>query len=124
MRFTFLFSLICLLFFTSCEEELKLEDYVYKTWDLEWKKCGIYLNAYDGNIHFNETDSVDDGWFKQQGSDTVDFKFLILNNNQLQVIESSDSKWLGILNFEEFGQTRIIFERPQKECENELWRFK
>ena len=123
MRFKLFSALICLFVFSSCEEEKKLEDHIYKTWDMEWKRCGVYLNAYDGKIHFNETDSVDDGWFVQQGHDTVWFQFLILNNSQLQILESNDSSWLGIIDFEEFGTTRISFERQLKECDKELWRF-
>lgn len=123
MRFALLFPLFAALLFSSCEEDLKLEDYLFKTWDLEWKRCDLYFNTYNTKLHFNETDSVDDGWYKEQGADTVKFQFSIINNKQLQITESSDAKWLGILDFEEFGLKRIVFKREEIDCTNELWKF-
>jgi len=109
--------------FLSCEKSENLDLHLYDTWDLEWKQCGIYQNYYQAKINFTQTDSIDFGWFKQQGFDTVYFDTIqIIDNSTVQII-SSDSTWDGNIKVNEFQKGRLMLERSIPGCENEAFRF-
>lgn len=118
-KFVFLLLSVVLV---SCEKETKLEDFVDGTWDLFWKQCGPYFNKHDSKINFTVTDSINSGWFLEEGLDTVFFNFTFVGDENLN-LSTTDSLWNGNLKFSEFGNTRLIFQKDNKECTDETYRF-
>ena len=116
------FILISSLFF-SCSEELTLEDIVSKTWDLKWKKCGLYQSSIDAKIKFNITDTINNGWYLE-GSDTSFFQFVIIDNRTILLDSASNIDWSGVLKVSKYSSNNLEFERSNKSCENELYSFK
>ena len=107
----------------SCEKSENLDLHLYDTWDLEWKQCGIYQNYYQAKINFTQTDSINFGWFKQQGFDTVHFDTIqIIDNSTVQIV-SLDSTWNGDLKVNEYQKGRLMLQRNVLGCENEEFRF-
>lgn len=116
------FLLISLLFF-SCTEELRLEDVVSKTWDLKWKKCGLYQSSIDAKIKFDITDTINSGWYLE-GSDTSFFQFEIIDNRTILLDSASNIDWSGVLKVSNYSSSNLELERSNKSCENELYSFK
>jgi len=116
--------LVTVLFISGCEKSENIEDFLFKTWDLEWKQCGIYQNKYDAQINFTQTDSTDFGWFIQKGEDTVRFNFKISSNEQITLTEVSDTLWKGVLTINRISTSVFDFEKEVQECENERYHFK
>jgi len=116
--------LVTVLFISGCEKSENIEDFLFKTWDLEWKQCGIYQNKYDAQINFTQTDSADFGWFIQKGEDTVRFNFKISSNEQITLTEVSDTLWKGVLTINRISTAVFDFEKEVQECENERYHFK
>ena len=116
------FILISSLFF-SCSEELTLEDIVSKTWDLKWKKCGLYQSSIDAKINFNTTDTINDGWYLEN-SDTSFFQFQIIDNRTILLDSATNIDWSGVLKVSNYSSNHLEFERSNKSCENELYSFK
>ncbi|MFT4899691.1 MAG: hypothetical protein ACI9U0_001489 [Flavobacteriales bacterium] len=108
----------------SCEAEDSLNDVINQTWDLDWKKCGPYHNQFDAVLLFNLTDSTSDGWFLEQGFDTVYFEASILSNEAIYIEKATDGGWNGELKVHDFGLNRLDVERKNVGCENEMFRFK
>tara|TARA_Y100000739_G_C20515607_1_gene421668 strand:+ start:702 stop:1034 length:333 start_codon:yes stop_codon:yes gene_type:complete len=107
----------------GCEKSEKIEDYIYKTWDLDWKQCGVYQNRYDAKVNFTQTDSADYGWFVEQGRDTVKFDVEIVSDRQINLLMVTDSIWEGSLTINEFSSGTLVFEKENKECANEVYHF-
>jgi len=116
------FILISSLFF-SCSEELTLEDIISKTWDLRWKKCGLYQSSIDAKIKFNITDTINNGWYLE-GSDTSFFQFGIIDNRTILLDSASNIDWSGVLKVSKYSSNNLELERSNKSCENELYSFK
>lgn len=116
------FILISSLFF-SCSEELTLEDIISKTWDLRWKKCGLYQSSIDAKIKFNITDTINNGWYLE-GSDTSFFQFGIIDNRTILLDSASNIDWSGVLKVSKYSSINLELERSNKSCENELYSFK
>ena len=116
------FILISSLFF-SCSEELTLEDIISKTWDLRWKKCGLYQSSIDAKIKFNITDTINNGWYLE-GSDTSFFQFVIIDNRTILLDSASNIDWSGVLKVSKYSSNNLELERSNKSCENELYSFK
>lgn len=122
MRREILPLLLLLVVLFGCEKSENIEDHLYNTWQLEWKQCGIYQNIYNAQINFSQTDSTKIGWFKEQGADTIQFNLTVIDNENIQ-LESSDSIWNGNIVISEFQEGRLVFEKENKECDNELFKF-
>lgn len=120
---TLFVSILGVMIVSSCEKDEMIKDNLFKTWDLEWKQCGVYHNSYDAKLNFSTTDSGDFGWFKEQGEDTIFFDIEVVSDEKVFVKNSTDSLWDGALDVEEFFSHRLVFQREQVECENELFRF-
>jgi len=123
MRAYKIILLIVIFSFFGCEKPENIEGYIFKTWELDWKQCGVYQNKYDIKINFTQTDSIYYGWVLEQGKDTVMFNVEVLNDNQVVLFESTDSIWDGVLNIKDFNTGLLLFEREIKQCNNELFRF-
>tara|TARA_B100000674_G_scaffold208703_1_gene170742 strand:+ start:170 stop:544 length:375 start_codon:yes stop_codon:yes gene_type:complete len=108
----------------GCEKNENIEEYIFKTWDLDWKQCGVYQNKYDTKINFSETDSIHYGWVLEQGKDSVKFNMEILNTNSILLSETTDSTWGGVLKIKDLNMGLLVFEKEVKECSNEIYRFK
>ena len=124
MRILKITVILALLFLFGCEKTENIEEVLLKTWELEWKQCGIYQNKYDAQINFTQTDSLDFGWFLQQGKDTVKFNFKISSNMQLILTEATDSVWEGVLSINKLSIGTFDFEKEVQECVNERYHFK
>ena len=124
MRILKITVILALLFLFGCEKTENIEEVLLKTWELEWKQCGIYQNKYDAQINFTQTDSLDFGWFLQQGKDTVKFNFKISSNEQLILTEATDSVWEGVLSINKLSIGTLDFEKEVQECVNERYHFK
>lgn len=122
--YKYLLFVLSLVVIVSCEKSDALEDHLFGTWDLEWKQCGIYHNSYDAQINFTDTDTTDFGWYYLKGEDTVTFDVRIINNESVELSNTSNVNWNGNLNILEYSAKRLIFERPEKACDNEKFRFK
>ena len=109
--------------FISCSEELTLEDIVSKTWDLKWKKCGLYQSSIDAKINFNTTDTINDGWYLEN-SDTSFFQFQIIDNRTILLDSASNIDWSGVLKVSNYSSNHLELERSNKSCENEIYSFK
>ena len=107
----------------GCEKNENIEQYIFKTWDLDWKQCGIYQNKYDTKINFTQTDSTHFGWLLEQGRDSVKFNFEIVNNNTISLFGSSDSIWNGVINVININTGLLLFEKEIQECASEMYRF-
>ena len=107
----------------GCEKNENIEQYIFKTWDLDWKQCGIYQNKYDTKINFTQTDSIHFGWLLEQGRDSVNFNFEILNNNTISLFASTDSIWNGVINVININTGLLVFEKEIQECTSEMYRF-
>jgi len=107
----------------GCEKNQNIEQYIFKTWDLDWKQCGIYQNKYDTKINFTQTDSTHFGWLLEQGRDSVKFNFEIVNNNTISLFGSSDSIWNGVINVININTGLLVFEKEIQECASEMYRF-
>tara|TARA_B100000963_G_C22512494_1_gene619036 strand:- start:159 stop:533 length:375 start_codon:yes stop_codon:yes gene_type:complete len=107
----------------GCEKNENIEEYIFKTWDLDWKQCGIYQNRYDIKINFTQTDSIHYGWVLEQGKDSIKFTMDILNRNKILLSESTDSIWAGVLKINELNTRVLVFEKEVKECSSEMYRF-
>lgn len=107
----------------GCEKNENIEQYIFKTWDLDWKQCGIYQNKYDTKINFTQTDSTHFGWLLEQGRDSVKFNFEIVNNNTISLFGSSDSIWNGVINVININTGLLVFEKEIQECASEMYRF-
>ena len=124
MRIIKVLILFTVLFILGCEKSENIEDFLFKTWDLEWKQCGIYQNKYDAQINFTQTDSIDFGWFIEKGEDTVRFNFKISSNDQIILTEVSDSLWEGVLTINRISTAVFDFEKEVQGCVNERYHFK
>ena len=113
----FLFSVL------GCEKNENIEQYIFKTWDLDWKQCGIYQNKHNTKINFTQTDSIHYGWVLEQGRDSVKFNMEILNTNSILLSETSDYTWEGVLKIKDLNIGLLVFEKEVKECTNEIYRF-
>jgi hypothetical protein len=107
----------------GCEKGEVLEDYLFSSWSLHWKQCGVYHNRYDAQISFTETDSTDFGSYSEKGFETVTFDLEILNDEEVLLFNASDSIWNGSLRINQFSRNSLEFQREQKGCVNELFRF-
>ena len=108
----------------GCEKNENNEEHIFKTWDLDWKQCDIYQNKYDTKLNFTQTDSIHYGWLLEQGKDTVKFNLQIINNNnEIILLESTDSIWEGCLKIKELNSGLLVFEKEVQECTNEIYRF-
>ena len=107
----------------GCEKNENIEQYIFKTWDLDWKQCGIYQNKYDTKINFTQTDSTHFGWLLEQGRDSVKFNFEIVNNNTISLFGSSDSIWNGVINVININTGLLLFEKEIQEGASEMYRF-
>ena len=107
----------------GCEKNENIEEYIFKTWDLDWKQCGVYQNKYDIKINFTQTDSIHYGWVLEQGKDSVKFNMEILNTNSILLSETTDSTWDGVLKIKDLNMGLLVFEKEVKECANEIYRF-
>ena len=107
----------------GCEKNENIEQYIFKTWDLDWKQCGIYQNKYDTKINFTQTDSTHFGWLLEQGRDSVKFNFEIVNNSTISLFGSSDSIWNGVINVININTGLLVFEKEIQECASEMYRF-
>tara|TARA_B100001741_G_scaffold283889_1_gene259124 strand:+ start:618 stop:965 length:348 start_codon:yes stop_codon:yes gene_type:complete len=107
----------------GCEKNENIEEYIFKTWELDWKQCGIYQNKYDIKINFTQTDSIHFGWLLEQGRDSVNFNFEILNNNTISLFASTDSIWNGVINVININTGLLVFEKEIQECTSEMYRF-
>ena len=107
----------------GCEKNENIEQYIFKTWDLDWKQCGIYQNKYDTKINFTQTDSTHFGWLLEQGRDSVKFNFEIVNNNTISLFGSSDSIWNGVINVININTGLLLFEKEIQECASEMYLF-
>ena len=107
----------------GCEKNENIEEYIFKTWELDWKQCGIYQNKYDTKINFTQTDSIHFGWLLEQGRDSVKFNFEILNNNTISLFASTDSIWNGVINVININTGLLVFEKEIQECTSEMYRF-
>ncbi len=107
----------------GCEKNENIEQYIFKTWYLDWKQCGIYQNKYDTKINFTQTDSTHFGWLLEQGRDSVKFNFEIVNNNTISLFGSSDSIWNGVINVININTGLLVFEKEIQECASEMYRF-
>ena len=123
MKYKLLPFLFSFFLFFGCEKSDKIEDYLYSTWELEWKQCGLYQNKYDIKMNFSQTDSSKTGWYKEQFGDTINFDFVVIDNENI-LINSTDSIWNGNLFIAEFKKGRLVFEKEYKECENEVYKFR
>ncbi len=123
MRIFKIIVLVSPFFILGCEKSEKIEDYIYKTWDLDWKQCGVYQNRYDAKVNFTQTDSADYGWFVEQGRDTVKFDVEIVSDRQINLLMVTDSIWEGSLTINEFSSGTLVFEKENKECANEVYHF-
>lgn len=121
LKITFLFPA---LFIWGCGASENIEEFLFKTWALEWKQCGIYQNKYDAQINFTQTDSLDFGWFLQQGEDTIKFNFNISSNEQLILTQATDSAWEGVLSINKLSTGIFDFEKEVQKCANERYHFK
>lgn len=119
---SFFLLVLVLITATSCEEEMSLESVISDTKDLQWKRCGFYQNQYSAKIYFNVTDSLNDGWYLEEG-DTSFFYFTVINNETVQIDSSSNSAWSGELKVERYSKNSILFERTYKSCDSELFYF-
>ena len=117
-----IFLLTIVLF--SCEAEDSLNNVINKNWDLDWKQCGPYHNQFDAVLSFNLTDSTSDGWFLEQGFDTVYFEASVLSNEAIYIEKATDLDWNGELKVHDFGLNRLDVERKYVGCEKEMFRFK
>ena len=115
--------LLLSIFFVSCGAEEELEDVISKTWDLKWRKCGLYQSSIDAQINFNLTDSINSGWYRE-GEDTSYFQFEIVNNQTVLLDSVSNNDWSGVLKVSQYSSNLLELERTNKECENELYSFK
>lgn len=100
-----------------------MEDIVSKTWDLKWKKCGLYQSSIDAKINFNITDTINNGWY-HENSDTSFFQFQIIDNRTILLDSSSNTDWSGVLNVSHYSSNHLELERSNKSCENEVYSFK
>ncbi len=100
-----------------------MEDIVSKTWDLKWKKCGLYQSSIDAKINFNITDTINNGWY-HENSDTSFFQFQIIDNRTILLDSSSNTDWSGVLNVSNYSSNHLELERSNKSCENEVYSFK
>jgi hypothetical protein len=123
MRYLTIIFLILSFTFLGCKKSSNIDEFIFKTWQLDWKQCGIYQNKYDAKINFTKTDSTDFGWFLEQGSDSVKFSLSIVNNNKILLSEASDSTWEGVLNLKKLDKGVLVFEREIQECIDELYHF-
>ena len=123
MRLVKIILLMFLFPVLGCEKNENIEEYIFKTWDLDWKQCGIYQNKYDTKINFTQTDSIHFGWLLEQGRDSVNFNFEILNNNTISLFASTDSIWNGVINVININTGLLVFEKEIQECTSEMYRF-
>lgn len=108
----------------SCEDSDNLDEVINDTWQLEWVRCGVFQNYYSAKIHFEITDTSNYCWYKEQNADTAYFESTIIDNQTLLLRNSSDEHWEGEVKVLDFTTKRLDLERSNKECENELYRFK
>ena len=123
MRLVKIILLMFLFPVLGCEKNENIEEYIFKTWELDWKQCGIYQNKYDIKINFTQTDSIHFGWLLEQGRDSVNFNFEILNNNTISLFASTDSIWNGVINVININTGLLLFEKEIQECASEMYRF-
>jgi len=123
MRLVKIILLMFLFPVLGCEKNENIEEYIFKTWELDWKQCGIYQNKYDIKINFTQTDSIHFGWLLEQGRDSVNFNFEILNNNTISLFASTDSIWNGVINVININTGLLVFEKEIQECTSEMYRF-
>ena len=123
MRLVKIILLMFLFPVLGCEKNENIEEYIFKTWELDWKQCGIYQNKYDTKINFTQTDSIHFGWLLEQGRDSVNFNFEILNNNTISLFASTDSIWNGVINVININTGLLLFEKEIQECASEMYRF-
>ena len=123
MRLVKIILLMFLFPVLGCEKNENIEEYIFKTWELDWKQCGIYQNKYDTKINFTQTDSMHFGWLLEQGRDSVNFNFEILNNNTISLFASTDSIWNGVINVININTGLLVFEKEIQECTSEMYRF-
>jgi len=123
MRLVKIILLMFLFPVLGCEKNENIEEYIFKTWELDWKQCGIYQNKYDTKINFTQTDSIHFGWLLEQGRDSVNFNFEILNNNTISLFASTDSIWNGVINVININTGLLVFEKEIQECTSEMYRF-
>tara|TARA_B100001540_G_C15504833_1_gene505288 strand:- start:327 stop:701 length:375 start_codon:yes stop_codon:yes gene_type:complete len=123
MRVFKILFLLSIFFVSGCEQVENTEEYLFDTWDLDWKQCGVYQNKYDAKLTFTQDDSIAHGWFLEQGKDSVKFTVEIINSDEILLSESTDSVWEGTLRIKEISIGLLIFEKEVQECEKELYRF-
>ncbi len=115
--------LVSVFIFLGCEKPGNIDEYIFKTWELDWKQCGVYQNKYDTKINFTQTDSIHYGWVLEQGKDSVKFTMEIVNSNKILLSEATDSIWEGILKINELNTRVLVFEKEVQECSREMYRF-
>lgn len=119
-----LIPVVFLVFFLSCEKENTIEDVISKTWDCEWKQCGAFFNSVDVKIKFDYTDSTSNGWVAVNEIDTCFFDFTIVDQETINLFNSTCTEWSGNLEVTDFNRTRLEIKRSLQDCDNELFRFK
>lgn len=118
----FLISTLSVFLF-GCKKDERLEEYLFKSWTLHWKQCGLYYNRYNAQLTFTETDTTNFGIYSEQGYNDVTFDFTILSDQEVLIYNATDDQWDGVLNIHSFGNNRLEISRPKKGCENELFQF-
>jgi hypothetical protein len=116
----------CFLFVTillfSCGAEDELEDVISKTWNLRWKKCGLYQSSIDAQMKFNLTDTIKDGWYLEAG-DTSFFNFEIIDNRTILLDSASNLDWSDVLKVSKYSSNNLELTRTHTKCENEMYSF-
>lgn len=107
----------------SCSAEEELENVISKTWDLKWKKCGLYQSSIDAQMNFNITDSINYGWYLE-GVDTSFFQFEIIDNRTILLDSASNVDWSDVLKVYDYSSNHLELERSNKGCENEMFHFR
>lgn len=118
----FYLSLFFLFTFSACENEVELEEVLSGTMELKWKRCGFYHNQISAKINFNQTDSLNDGWYLEDG-DTSFFYFTITGNETILIDSSSNTEWIGELSVSKFSNNSLEFQKATKFCDSELYYF-
>lgn len=111
------------IFLMSCEDKQQLVDSVNKTWQMEWKRCGLYYNQYGGALNFTFNDIVQRGWYLQTGIDTVQFDIVSVTNEKIILDNLSSDDFASELLIESFGANVLEFETNNSKCDNEFFRF-
>ena len=115
--------LLFIIFILGCDKSENIDDFLYKTWKLDWKQCGIYQNRYDAQMNLTQSDTLDYGWFLEQSEDTIKFNFTIVSNQELILTDATDSVWAGVLLINNISKGTFVFEKEVKECSNEIYHF-